>query len=449
MSKKTSFVVLLFFIAVFSAVYYFSNRCVLDGETVCYNEKLGQFEMEENARLKIHLENEEVAENFQALWEKEHPEKADRIHLIVDEPKKIKEMADGVEEDIVYISQNNAAYFMDQFHDLGEDFETLVGSRVPQQIYDAMNEHGFFFMPNTIGGWVFVYNPILLEELGYSKEFNLRTGLPESFDTWEKIFAKAPELLEKLDYVFPLTFKDQDSFYPFLTSGKWTLNFQHSVSGFGFKTREFNEGLAFIEALRDVPLKQGKTNSKELNWDYDKAFFQRKTAFSLMHPSFYQEGFEKEMRVAPFPSFNSHHMSPMAEVNGYVVMKASAYPSASAEALRILRSPEMMSVYQSSDGKEIVYHRNYFEDLDLDKDRLQSVLAYNFHDTESVLALKENPKVRLKDVYYELNFMDILSEFYDGTIDREQAQAMIVEKAEKWIIENGGELEDVEEDDSE
>jgi len=444
MSKKTNFLIVVVFVAIFSMVYYFSNRCVLDGETVCYNEKIGQFDLEENAHLKIHVESEEVAEQFKKLWAQEHPKHADKVELFVAEPKKIKEMVDGPGEDIVLINQNNAAYFMDQYHDLGEKFEELVGQKIPPQLYDAMNEQGFYFLPNTISGWVFVYNPKVLESLGYDTTYNLRSGLPQGFETWEKIFSKSPELLKELDYVFPITFKDQDSFYPFLTSGKWTLNFQHSVSGFGFKTREFNEGLAFIEFLRNVEITKGKEKSSDLEWAYDKAFYERKTAFSLMHASFYRKDFADEMVIAPFPTFNGHQMSPMGEVNGYVVMKKSSFPSASAEALRILRSPEMMSEYVSSDGKEIIYHRNYFDDLDLSKDRLQSILAYNFHDTESVLALKENPKVRLKNVYYEVDFMDILQEFYDGEIDRDKAQAMIVKRAEKWIVDHGGQLEDVE-----
>lgn len=167
MSKKTNFLIVVVFIAIFSMVYYFSNRCVLDGETVCYNEKIGQFEMEENAHLKIHVESEEVAEQFKKLWAQEHPNHADKVELFVAEPKKIKEMVDGPSEDIVLINQNNAAYFMDQYHDLGEKFEELVGQKIPPQLYDAMNEQGFYFLPNTISGWVFVYNPKVLESLGY------------------------------------------------------------------------------------------------------------------------------------------------------------------------------------------------------------------------------------------------------------------------------------------
>ena len=95
MSKKTNFLIVVVFIAIFSMVYYFSNRCVLDGETVCYNEKIGQFEMEENAHLKIHVESEEVAEQFKKLWAQEHPKHADKVELFVAEPKKIKEMVDA------------------------------------------------------------------------------------------------------------------------------------------------------------------------------------------------------------------------------------------------------------------------------------------------------------------------------------------------------------------
>ncbi|UPU38621.1 hypothetical protein MX850_08195 [Erysipelothrix sp. Poltava] len=86
--------------------------------------------------------------------------------------------------------------------------------------------------------------------------------------------------------VFPLSFKDQESFYPFLTSGRWTLNFTKKGSDPGFETQEFRDGLVFIEAMSTH--KMDKTlpkdvKAEDLPWQLDAAFYERRSAFRLYY----------------------------------------------------------------------------------------------------------------------------------------------------------------------
>ena len=451
MKKNTKLIVAfsLLFVFIFSTVFYMSKRCVLDGETVCYDEKLGQFKLEEDGNLKIQVESEIIKERFLDSWETLHPEAINNVEVVVKKPLKVKELLEYPEEDIVYTSQNNAAYFMDRFFNLGEDFEEVVGSKIPVQLQDAMNTKGFNFVQNTIDGWFFIYNKTLMEELGFDSDDLNRDGLPDQFESWEKIMSLSDEILENIDYVFPLTFTDQYSFYPFLTGGRWTLNFNHTMSEFGFQSREFLEGLELIELFASQPLHKEYQEAESLKWAYDTALYERETMFSIAHHSLdYEEQLNKlndEFVVAPFPKFKDHYLSPNGQVNGYALLNKTEVPSMAAEALRVLRSPDVLNEYESSDGKIIIYHKNHLDDLNLTAKQRQEVLSFNHHDTDSVLALENNPKVLLKNIYEEIDFMDIFKSLYDGKITKEKAQETVVERAQEWLIENGGLIdEDVE-----
>ena len=125
----------------------------------------------------------------------------------------------------------------------------------------------------------------------------------------------------------------------------------------------------------------------------------------------------------------------MGEVNGYMVRKDVLYPSASAEVIRILRSPEALKHYKSSDGKEIIYSRSYIDDLDLPQEQMRMILAYNYHDTPSVLALDNNPNKLARSLYDEVDIMDILEQLYMGDLNNISAQEKIQERVDAWLEE--------------
>ncbi|HEY4537985.1 MAG TPA: ABC transporter substrate-binding protein [Erysipelothrix sp.] len=445
-NTKITLSLLLLFLFIFSTVFYFSKRCVLDGQTICYDEKLSQFKIEVEGTITVQVESEAIKETFMSVWEKQHPDEVDRVEIIVQAPLTIKEILEYPSQDIIYTSQNNAAYFMDRFYDLGDDFKSVVGSKIPQQLQDAMNTNGFNFVQNTINGWVFIYNKTLMSELGYNTDDINKDGLPDEFESWEKILSHSNELLDNLDYVFPLTFSDQYSFYPFLTGGRWTLNFNHSMSEFGFKSREFLEGLELIEAFSKVALSKNDDNADSLKWAYDTALYERQTLFSISHASLgYEEQLSKhqdEFIISPFPKFKDYHLSPSGEVNGYALQNKTETPSLAAEVLRVLRSPDVLNHYESSDDKTIIYHRSHLDELNVSEEMKQLIKSYNYHDTDSVLALENNPSVLLRSVYEEVNFMDIFKDLYDGKISKEEAQNAVVERAEMWLKDNGGVIDD-------
>lgn len=511
--KKNKIVIAListaFVIGIFSTAYFLVvSRCTLDGGSVCFDKSSETFKIEEDVNLLVQVENEELGKYLVETWDKLHPENRGAIETSVQEPLTIKELSQGFPYDVMVTSQSNASFFLDDLRNLESDLGKIVGSRIPSQLQDAINLQGYYFVQNSIDGWYFVYNETLLEEMGFNLESENIYGLPTELNSWEQILSNSEKILKDADYVFPLTFADQNSFYPFLTGGRWTLNFTNRGSEPGFDSREFHEGLELIEMFRDnkyfdvdekeeveddekldEPKETVTTNKPDdskvtdstketdstnkpdepkddeiienaedtediedtedtdrvenkevLPWLYEKAFYNRETPFSIMHKSLQFEA-HKDLtddvyKIAPFPTFKEHHLAPMGNVNGYIVNKEVTYPSASAEVIRILRTPDALSQYKSSDEKVLVYSRSYFDELDLDDETMRNILAYNYHDTPSVLALDNNPNKLTRSLYDELNFMDIFKDLYQNKISSEEAQERIVNRVNIWLDKN-------------
>ena len=435
-------VALLLIVSV-STAYYFTNiRCVLDGESVCYDNDTESFGIEEDAKLLVQVESEALGDFLLETWNKNHPDHKGAIQYEVHEALTLQELADGFPYDVMLTNQKNASYFINDLHELGKNMEEVVGSKIPSQLQDAINLQGYYFVQNSIDGWYFVYNETMLEEMGFNMESEREFALPDSLNSWEKIFENSDKILEKADYIFPLTFTDQNSFYPFLTGGHWTLNFSNVGSEPGFNSNEFNEGLKLIELFAENDFYRLEENEEKtaLPWLYEEAFYNGKTPFTMLHSSMnfeeYKEVSEDVYKIAPFPTFQEHHLAPMSEINGYMVSNKQAFPSASAEVLRILRSPDAIKVYTNTDGKTPIYSRNHFDDLDLEDELLREILAFNYHDAASVLGLDNNPNVLSRKIYEDVDFMDIFQELYLKEISRDEAQEMVESRANKWLEEH-------------
>lgn len=459
-------IVLLMGISV-TVYYVFINQCTADGASVCYNKDESFFVIEDGAHLSVQVENEALGVYLVETWNQLHPEYADAVVYQVSEPLTASQLNEGLPTDVVVTSQTDAAYFLDKFYNMGNSLDQVVGRRIPNQLQDMINHQGYYFTPNSISGWTFVYNATLMEELGYSLEDADDSGLPDVFESWEQIFAEAETLNKEIGVVFPLTFVDQQSFYPFLTGGRWELYFTKNDADPGFSSREFYNGLALIEDFSKITAdaalvdpeaaeepvadqNEDETESstessdpaiaaEDLPWQYEEALYSRRTLFTMIDRDVtlfdaYQANSSDEYVVAPFPKYNNHRLEAMSEVNGYVVSKDVAYPSAAAEVIRILRSGEGVSQYQSGDGKTAIYSASYLDELTItDQSALNAIRAYNYHDSPSVLALKENPSVLARTVYNEIDLMEPLRALYNGTMTREEAQEAIVEKAELWL----------------
>lgn len=432
--KKIIMVIIV--LALGTTFYVYTSQCKIDGSAVCYNSKTETFKIEEDASIIVQVENEALGAYLVETWDNLHPDNQGAVSYLVEKPLNLTQLADNFETDVIITSSNNAAYVLNDVFDLGKDVRKTILTRSAKGLENVLNERGNFFIPNSVTGWTFAYNKTMLEDLGFDLIDENNNGLPDVFETWEQLFELDDQIFEDLDILFPLSFKDQYSFYPFLTSGKWHLNFTDKGDDAGISHPEFLKGLEFIEVLGQANLYKEKHPASDLQWQYNTAFFESRTAFTLMSDwmnfAYFQEKTKDEYIIAPLPSYKESTLRPKGEVDGYLVSKDTLYPSASAEAIRILRSPEAFEFYNGS--KTFVYHRNYLEELEASDKEINLIRALNFIDPDPVMVLESAPTVLARTFFYEVDFMDILEALYEGNIDATEAQSQIVERHDAWLL---------------
>lgn len=480
-----------------TAYVYVQSLCNLDGVSVCVDKDTGTFLIEEGASIQVQVESEEQGEKLVNTWNTLHPDYVDAIKPVVQSTLTIEALKQGLSTDVAIVSQDDAAYFMQGFMNLGRRASGVLGETIPALHQDSINVKGYYFIPYSVSGPLFVYNKTLVESLGYSLEDLDKSGLPDSFESWEKIMELSKDLNENPSIVFPLTFEDQNYFYPFLTGGRWTLNFTKNGSNPEFSSNEFKDGLELIEEMGQhvwdqnvavevedtsvppetpqeetpqeeapqdetenttnldneagtdgeqtddeptVPMKWINT-AESLPWQYESAFFEGKSLFTIASDfnifELYESSTKSEYVYAPFPTFKDHRLTPIAQVEGYVVNSNTQYPSASAEAIRILRTSEFISTYHDITGKIPVYHRNHVDELNIDnKDVLSKIVAYASSDTLPIMALNNNPQVLSRSIYTDIDLMPTLRKLFNGDINIDEAQEEIVLLSEAWISNN-------------
>lgn len=461
---------------VFTAYAFIQSICNLDGKNVCVDRNTRTFQIEKGASVVVDVENETMGNYLVTTWNETHPNHQNAVSYVVKPALSLQAMKEGFSSDVVSVSQDDAAYFMPSFFDLGRHANSLLGVSVPALLQDSINAQDFKFVANWVDGPVFVYNKTLMEKLGFATTDTNNSGLPDQFESWDAIMKASPQILEKINVVFPLTFEDQNMFYPFLTGGRWTLNFTKNGSNPEFSSNEFYEGLNLIEAMgksgwdktsatithpetpkptepaTTTPSTEGTpvepvmppsyhNQASSLKWQYESAFFEGQSLFSIVTDfnlfKLYEEKTGSEYVYAPFPSYKDHRLTPNAVVSGYMVNAKTKYPSAAAEAIRILRTPAGASLFNKTTGKIPVYHRNHLENLTIEnKHDFQRVLAYGFSDTMPVMALNKNATVPARRLYQELDLMTPLKALFNGTKSAKDVQAEIKALSDAWILKN-------------
>ena len=432
--KKSSVISLLTVFALIGTVFYFAyenTKCELDGTNVCFDKETERFLIEEEASLFVQIQNEETAELLQTKWSALYPEV--KLEIEVLPVLALDDLVEGLKHDVVYLKQKDAAYFMQDFFNLGYEANEIMGSKIPTQIQDASNVKGMKLLQTAVTGPLFMMNQTLATELGFT-----------DLSSFEAIFSQADKILENLEYTYPISFVDQYSMYPYLTAGGWLLNHDHIESDPEFSSPRFLKSLEFIEWMG----KQKITNSEEkipaLDYAYNNeaSFFAGESLFGIVSDfelaALYEEAKGVDYVPMPFPKYEGHHLSQLVEVEAYAVNAKTLFPSASAELFRVMRDPEMIKTYISGDYASI-YHPNHLVDLGEDID--PRILAYAYGDTLPILALIEDPSVLAASIYLELDLRLWVAKVFDGELTPLEAQEQIVILSNDWLKEHGVDVE--------
>lgn len=429
-NKKTKIFIAILIISLgLGGLFYYESICRTDGSTVCYDKNELSFKLEDQASIKVAVETEATKEHLETLWSELYPDALIEVSVI--DALGRDELKEAIDYDVYYVNGDDAPYFMGQFANLGQTAQDVIASNIPIGLQDSYNINGLKFIPQNVIGKDLYLNTTLLAELDLNRE---------DVASFEKIKENQDIILGQLDITFPFSFKVQDTFYPFLTAGGWTMNYIHDGMNPDFDSEKFLHGLEFIEFLQTTRLdnNEEKLPGLELPYNFESKFFERKSLFGYINDvelaQQYKDVSSDEWLPIPFPTYKEIPLSQQVSVNGYVVNSGTIVPSAAAEVLRLLRSPEFLGL--GDDSRSPIMTQEVLDTLeDLDAGLLNRIQQFAAGDVPSILALEVNPSIRSMSFYTDVDLMEVLANVYDQSITPLEGQEKIMELAQEWLAQ--------------
>jgi len=403
-----------------------AEDCITDGLTVCFDVNRNSFKIEAHASLKILVPNEDYGKAVVAYWDWYHPEFAGHVSYEL-----TTETAGS--QDVLFITQQQAGQLHASLYPMNEALKKNVDlDKVLALNYDVLN-----FIPMTATGFAFLVNKTRLELLGVSTEDLNEDGLIDSVDSFEKIFDLKP-LWDSLQVnVLPLALNEPISFYPFLSAGAFRLFDSYDALKPGFDSEAFKMSLSFIQALSEINWNHSETNSSEsYTWKLDEVLVNDDFVFTLAGPwmniAESDAAALSEWTVSKFPSYLENELSPTVSTSGFAINKATFYPSAAHELIRILKSIKGVQMIIDTTELTPLVNKVSLPYLNFeDPHRKEMAIAYHYSSGEPVIAYPNHPEILAIELYYRMDLMKTIRQLWDKTISLEEAQALIVEEAQR------------------
>lgn len=419
--------------------YLKTETCVADGTQVCYDQRLGQFSLEEDARVIIEVPNAAYGDALVTLFTQKHPEATDTLSYV---------LSSDETTDIAYMTQNEAALNYGSLQTLDETFSDSLKENLLADKSAELNQSGLRFIPMSGSGFSFLYNATVIQRLGFDLTDSNKDGLIDSIDTLEKLKVVAQKYLEEdpsrtYTSVFPISFNEILSFYPWFTTGGWQLFASGSATIPGFETPEFLKSLELIQEMGSSDfVTNDPQDASTLVWQYDQVLTRNEFLFSMASEWMFVDAFEirtgQDVRYSRFPSVDGVTPKSWIDVDGYVV-QSMKYPSAIHEVLRIVRSLEGLSSFANLTQNTILADPSLIEAIEFDTlAQKERALAYTSFQSIPLVALKGNPAVLGFSMYRQIDILPLVKQVFLQEITPQQAQIEIIERAETWIEANHG-----------
>lgn len=433
--------------------------CVLDGTQVCYVEDSDQIAIEEGATIRIAGIETAVETAIIDLWNTTYPQYAGLIT-----PNNEELVYTGTSDflsteptfDIVYTSEEIATYYMDKLRAMEASIshEILMNSTMETVMGDIWK----YFLPYSSEGVTFLYNKTMLDEFGVDTETDEDgNGLPDSFDTWEEIFALAdsweqerPVYKDKEVLItFPFAFNEMSMSYFMLTSG-FRLFPDNVGSEIGFNRDSFVNSLEFISEIGKHPMaskrietKNGKEKvvsyepyrGEDYVWQWEKVLTNEISPFGLIASWMSIEEAVNhtgaEYIVTPFPTYKENQQVSLISYKGFVIKANTPYPSAANAVMQFLRSEEAMQLFvEYSSELPYLYSDHELEYTDVQKEQWAKALQQGDHIP--LLALPDNVYTSAMNGYYEIEWQDVLVHLVNQESTPEQAAKTMESRFEEW-----------------
>ena len=416
-----------------------------------------QFQIEKGAKIRLGLDNDNLGKAIVALWDKLHPEAAGAVEYVnfgslggMDQITALQ----GEAPDVALVIDGEVSRNDQSLLALDAVITKAATSFAMEPFYTGANGKAKKFVPVAYDGMAFAWNKTMMEALKLDTTDKNKDGLPDAFDTWEKIFDLAKKWQtnrptykgKPVNIVYPMCLDEVWSGYSNLSAGNWKIFPTKDAANPGFDQDGFRAGLEFIKAASDamisVEANGVKTPGASMTWRWDDALNNETAPFFLVGTWMDVNGAETkggyDIKFGPMPTWKGVRLTPFVKTKGWVINGFTKYPSAAHELYRILFTKDGMqtmvdnSAYIPALKANATNAPNYRKDPN--KAEMSAAFAFNY--PEPTVTLPANPKKKAMDGYYGIGLNLELRAVWDGEKTPAQAQATVVDLYKKWYEEN-------------
>jgi arabinogalactan oligomer/maltooligosaccharide transport system substrate-binding protein len=419
-----------------------------NGNQPCWNSERQAYLIEEGAVIVIGVDSMTMGRALEEQWRSEYPQYANVLRF--ENYNTQANQAGGTQgiiagartPDVALVAAagvvGNERYFL-QFE---ANLRQLVETNSNPSATALYNKNGFYISPSFWDGMAFVWNETMLRSFGIDVDTDSNNdGLPDAFNTWEKIFdlqiVGRTYKQQTINEIYPIVLDEPWSAYSNLTAGGFQM-YADDDRNPGFGRREFLDGLRFIEDFSNQNFNLNSTGQKltgaGLGWRWEGFLFNEAYPFSLvgtwMDINAAQNQNNAVYRISKMPTYRGNQLRPFGSNIGFVINGRTQFPSAAHEVVRWLNQESIIELMANNSDYISAISPNS-PNLPTNISRLKQ---------EFIVGLSENelmPNVPIEgtgvtdalEFYFNMNISRILQDLWNGIIPPEEAQRRIVQNS--------------------
>lgn len=422
-----------------------------------------QFALEKGVKLRVGVDNDKWGTQIVAMWDRMHPEAQGAVEYVnfgsaggIDMITQLQ----GEAPDVCLVVDNEIARGVQSLLNLDKILQNL-GANVAMEPYFSntnpeIKKGTVKFVPAAYNGMAFAWNKTMMEALKLDSSDKNKDGLPDAFDTWEKIFALAkkwqndrPSYQGKpVNIVYPMSLDEVWSGYSNLTAAGWEIFKEGDPTKPGFEKAEFAKGLDFVKAASDamisVEANGAKTPGASMTWRWDDALNNQTAPFFLAGTWMDINGAEVkgayDIKFSRLPTWGGKQLTPFVASKGFVINGFSKFPSAASELYRLLFTKEGMQLMIGNSGyiPALKAGSPINPDYSADQNKSEMNLAFKTGVIWPLPAalLPANKGKQGMDVYYNIGLNLLFRAVWDGERTPADVQAEAVKLSNDWLVSN-------------
>lgn len=345
-----------------------------------------EIKIEEEAALKVAVENEAYGEGLKALWDETYPENTGALEVTVIKENEILEDVlnyQGIPYDVFLIKDEDVATAIDQLYEIPASFYKEFEVNVREDFAETINAVKNCYYPLLADGFLYALNLTAIQEKGLSAE------LFENFESLGQ--SKETNLFYYYDnplFLLPLLSSDVNYF-----PGK-----EEAIVNFNSE--------AFMNSLTNYSTIKKSLNLESDPAQFDQWFISQSYLSGLIGPWMQYEKSEEinesTLRFQKLPMIDGQQLKTLAVSYGYAINADTIYPNASLKLIELMHSIKGMQLLL--DTTELV---PLIVDEEMDnfnytkKHQQEKVSAMNGAMQQNLVGLKENDNVIAMGIFDE------------------------------------------------